>query len=201
VAELLTLKAELPPGQVAAARRLAGLLARTGEISAAIDVLSANLGTAPRDIDLLVDLAALQAEAGRMIEARSTLRRAASIEPRRADVAERLAVLNHVLALDPTLAGLRLVTRANRARLLLAQVLDHTRACTPQDDTDIARERADAERRMRRRAPITAETADQAIELAARLWKAAPACHGETPEARAIGQVLQRIESSAEPPS
>lgn len=199
VAELLTLKAELPPGQIAAARRVASLLAESGEIAPAVDVLSASLATAPRDTELLVHLATLQANAGRMLEARSTLRRASALEPRRVDIAERLAILNHVLALDPTLAGLRLATRVNRARLLLAEVLEQTRACEEDYVSDVARERTNAERRMRRRAPITAETADQEIALAARLWKAAPACQGSTAEAHAITQVLQRVESSAHP--
>jgi tetratricopeptide (TPR) repeat protein len=201
VAELLTLKAELPPGQISAARRVAGLFAEAGEIAAAIDVLNASLATAPRDAELLVQLAGLQADSGRMLDARSTLRRAVALEPQRAEVAERLAVIDHVLALDPTLPRLRLATRANRARVLLAQVLEHTRACKQNDDTEMARDRADAESRMRRRAPLTAEAADQDIALATRLWKAAPACQGSTAEARAIAQVLQRIESSAEPPS
>jgi tetratricopeptide (TPR) repeat protein len=201
VAELVTLKAELPPGRIAAARRVAGLLAESGETAAAIDVLNASLATAPRDSELLVHLAALQAGSGRMLEARGTLRRAVALAPQRADIAERLAIIDHVLALDPTLPRLRLATRANRARVLLAHVLEHTRACRENDDTEMARDRAEAERRRRRRAPGTAETADQEIALAARLWKAAPACHGVTAEARALAQVLEGIESSAEPPS
>ena len=76
VAELLTLKAELPPGKIAAARRVAGLLAELGETSAAIDSLTATAAMAPRDADLLAQLAALQVEAGQVREARATLRRA-----------------------------------------------------------------------------------------------------------------------------
>jgi tetratricopeptide (TPR) repeat protein len=198
VAELLTLKAELPPGKIAAARRVAGLLAELGETSAAIDSLTATAAMAPRDADLLAQLAALQVEAGQVREARATLRRAVALEPQRADVADRLAVVDRVLELDPTLPRLRVATRANRARALLAQVLEHTRACqersaeTPQD-------RADAERRINRRALVTAEAADQELALAARLWDAAPGCHGVSPDARAIAQVVQRIETSTEP--
>jgi tetratricopeptide (TPR) repeat protein len=200
VAELLTLKAELPPNQIAAARRVADLLAEAGEAAAAIDLLSASAATAPRDGQLLAQLADLQMEAGRTLDARSTLGRAVALEPRRADLAERLALVNHVLALDPTLPRLRLVTRTRRARLLLAAVLQQTRGCEDDSQPDVARARDDAERRVRRRAPTTADAADQEIALAARLWAANPACHASTPQARALAQVLQRIEP-AEPPS
>jgi hypothetical protein len=161
--------------------------------------LNASLATAPRDAELLVDLAALQTEADRLDEARTTLRRAVALAPQRADIAERLAVINHVVALDPTRPRLRVATRANRARLLLAQVLEQTRACAENHDSQVAQAREDAAKRMRRRAPITAESADQEIALAARLWETAPACQGTAPEARAIALILQRIESAAEP--
>lgn len=201
VAELLTLKAELPPGQVAAARRVADLLADARELAPAIDLLTASAATAPRDTQLLAQLAELQTNDGRTFDARSTLRRAVAVDPTRPDLAERLALVNHVLALDPNLPRLRLVTRARRARLLLAAVLEQTRACKDDPQPGIARARDDAERRVRRRAPATAAAADQEMALAARLWAAASSCHASTPEARALAQVLQRIEPAAEPPS
>jgi tetratricopeptide (TPR) repeat protein len=201
LAELLTLKTELPPGQIATARRVADLLANEGELASAIDLLTASAATAPRDTQLLAQLAELQTNVGQTLDARTTLRRAVAVEPQRADLAKRLALINHVLALDPTLPRLRLVTRARRARLLLAAVLEQTRACKDDPQPEIARARDDAERRVRRRAPTTADAADQEMALAARLWGAAPACHGSTPEALALAQVLQRIEPAAEPPS
>lgn len=200
-AELLTLKAELPPGQIAAARRLADLLAEAGEPAPAIDLLTASVTTAPRDAELLAQLAQLQTDAGRTLDARSALRRAVALEPQRPDLAEQLAVVNHVLALDPTLPRLRLVTRTHRARLLLASVLEQTRACDGDAQPEVAQGREDAERRLRRRAPRTADAADQEIALAARLWAAASACRASTPEARALAQVLNRIEPAAEPAS
>jgi tetratricopeptide (TPR) repeat protein len=199
VAELLTLKAELPPGQIVAARRVADLLADAGELAPAIDLLSASAVTAPRDSQLLAQLGELQAAAGRTLDARATLRRAVAIEPHKPDLAERLAVIDHVLALDPTLPRLRLATRTRRARLLLAAVLEQTRACRDAPPPEIAEARADAGRRIRRRAPRTAEAADEEIALAARLWTAAPQCRASTPEAQAIAQVLQRVESAVEP--
>jgi tetratricopeptide (TPR) repeat protein len=201
VAELLTLKAELPPGQIAAARRVADLLAESNELTAAIDLLSASTAAAPRDAQLLAQLAEVQVSAGRILDARTTLRRAVGIESGRADLAERLAVIDRVLALDPTLPRLRLATRTHRARLVLAAVLEQTRACEHDHQPDGVRAREEAERRVRRRAPATAEAADREIALAARIWAAAPGCHATTPEALALAQVLQRIEPVPEPPS
>jgi tetratricopeptide (TPR) repeat protein len=198
VAELLTLKAELPPGQIAAARRVAVLLAGEGQLAPAIDLLTASVVTAPRDPQLLAHLAELQANAGRPLDARATLRRAVALEPDQPDLAERLAVIDHVVALDPTLPRLRLVTRSRRARLLLAAVLEGTRACDENPPPEVAEARSEAAKRMRRRTPRTAEAADEEIALAARLWTAASECHSSTPEARAVAQVLQRIEASAE---
>jgi tetratricopeptide (TPR) repeat protein len=201
VAELVRLKAELPPGHIASARHVAALLAASGEPSLAIDLLSASALTAPRDVDLLAQLADVQAAAGRTLEARATLERAVALEPTRTSLGDRLAVINRVLALDPTLPRLRLVTRTRRARLLLAAVVEQTRVCHDSPEGESARDWKDAASRARGPAPATAEAADQEIALAARLWAAVPACHASSPEARAIQQVLQQIEAAAEPPS
>jgi tetratricopeptide (TPR) repeat protein len=201
VAELVRLKAELPPGHIADARHVAHLLAASGEPALAIDLLRASVLTAPRDVDLLAQLADVQAEAGRTLDARASLERAVALEPTRTALVDRLAVVNRVLALDPTLPRLRLVTRTRRARLLLAAVVEQTRACFDSPEGETARDWKDATTRLRGRAPATAEAADQEMALAARLWAAVPACHASSPEARAIQQVLQRIEPAAEPPS
>jgi hypothetical protein len=45
---------------------------------------------------------------------------------------------------------------------------------------------------------MDAEAAEAEVELALRLWSAAPACHGTTPTGRAIDQVLARVQSAEE---
>jgi tetratricopeptide (TPR) repeat protein len=201
VAELLRLKAELPPAQIAAAARVATLLGEAGEPAAAIELLSASILTAPRDVELLTQLADLQSGVGRTLDARATLNRALTLEPTRTALAERLAIINRVLALDPTLPRLRLVTRTRRARLVLAAVVEQVRPCQEPRGAESAPDWQDATSRLQRRAPTTAEAAEQEMALAARLWAAAPACHSSSPEARAIAQVLQRIDAAAETPS
>ena len=201
LAELLRLKAELPPMQIRAGRRLAGLLSDAGEPAAAIEVLNASATTAPRDVELLTHLADLQAEAGRTLDARATLQRAIALDPTRTALVERLLVIDRVLALDPTLPRLRLVTRTRRARLVLAAVVDEARRCRDSHPSGDAPDWQDATSRLRRPAPRSAEAAEAEMALAARLWAAAPACHASSPEARAIAQVLQRIDAATEPPS
>ncbi len=201
IAELLTLKAELPPEQIAAARRVAELLTNLGERALAIDLLSARALAAPRDVELLIQLADLEADAGRTLDARATLERAVALAPTRPALVDRLAIVNRVLALDPTLPRLRLVTRMQRARLVLAAVVEQTRACHDSAQGEAATAWDDATARLRRPAPGNAEAADQDMALAARLWDAAAACHSASPDARAVAQVIQRIEGATERPS
>jgi tetratricopeptide (TPR) repeat protein len=201
LAELVRLKAELPPARTAAARRVADLLVAAGAPDLALDTLGAAAMTAPKDVELLAHLSDVQADRGRYDEARATLRHALALDPARRELAGRLTVIDRVLALDPTLPRLRLVTRTRRARLVLAAVVEHTRACSPDVPAtgDDARRRAAT--RLRRPARADAEAAEQDLALAARLWTAAPACHDSGPEGRAIAQVLQRIEAASELPS
>lgn len=194
--ELLRLRAELPSGRTAAARRAADLLVERGAGDLAIETLRTAALTAPRDVELLAHLADLQSNAGLVRDARSTLRSAVAIEPRRSDLSERLHIVDRVLALDPTLPRLGLVTRTRRARLLLRQVVEGTRAC--ESDPAVKALRDVARQRTRSSVRADAEAADADLALAARLWAAAPACHASSPDARAIGQVLQRITSAAE---
>lgn len=193
LAELLRLKSELPPGQTANQRRVAQWLLESGAPDLGIELLRTASVAAPRDVELLAHLADAEATTGRSNEARATLRRAIAIEPGRQDLRARLAVIDRVLALDPTLPRLRLVTRTRRSRQVLAAVFNHTRACLDQGPPDILSARGEAARRLRRRIGADAEAAEQELALAARLWSDSPACHGSSPEARALAQVLQRV--------
>lgn len=201
LAELLRLKSELPAGQTVAARRVADLLARHGAPELAIDTLDSAVTNAPRDVDLLEHLASLQMNAGRSAEARRTLRRALAVQPSDVELREQLTIIERVLALDPTLPGLRLVTRTRRARGLLSAVLEQTRACREHPDTPpgLASARDEAARRLRRPARGDAEVAEEELALASQIWSASAACHGSDAEARAIAQVLQRVEALTEP--
>ena len=195
--ELLRLRAELPSGRTAAARRAADLLVDYGAGDLAIETLRTTALTAPRDVELLAHLAELQSKAGLVQDARSTLRNAVAIEPGRSDLGERLHIVDRILALDPTLPRLGLVTRTRRARLLLGQVIEGTEACA--SDPKLKALRDGARQRMRSRGRADAEAAEEDLAVAARIWAAAPACHASSLDARAIGQVLQRITAAAEP--
>ena len=197
--ELLRLRAELPSGRTAAARRAADLLVDFGAGDLAIETLRTTALTAPRDVELLTHLAELQSKAGLVQDARTTLRNAVAIEPGRSDLGERLHIVNRILALDPTLPRLGLVTRTRRARLLLGQVIEGTEACA--GDPEVKALRDVARQRMRTRARADAEAAEEDLAFAARIWAAAPACHASSLDARAIGQVLQRVTAAAEPPT
>jgi tetratricopeptide (TPR) repeat protein len=190
--ELLRLKAELPPARTADARRVAALLVEAGAPDRAIELLRAASAEAPRDVELLAHLADVQAAATRSEEASVTLRRALVLAPGREDLIERAAVIDRVRSLDPTLPRLRLVTRTRRARLVLAAVYAHTRGCL-EASAGAQPLLDDTARRLRLRARTDAEAAETDLALAVRLWTSAPDCHGDTPEGRALTQVLDRV--------
>jgi len=199
LAELLRLKAELSPAETASIRRVASLFTQLNAGEEAIEALEAAAEEAPRDVELLAQLADTQAAIGQSTAARTTLRRALAVEPRRADLRDRVAVIERVLALDPTLPRLRLSTRTLRARQLLAAVVAQTRACLEEAAPPESVARDQAARRLRLRRPSTVEGAEEELALALRLWSASPACQEETPEARAIAQIMARVQVPEEP--
>jgi tetratricopeptide (TPR) repeat protein len=192
LAELLRLAAELPAGHTAASRRTADLLLAHGAPALAADALRSALRTAPSDPDLLAHLADIEMSAGEFAAARIELRRALSLAPKRSDLADRLNVVERVIAIDPTLPGLTLVTRTRRARALLRAVAEQTGNC-PSTSADESELRATVDRRLRRSARSNAEAAEEDLGLAARLWAASPSCHGAGVESQALAQVLDRV--------
>jgi Flp pilus assembly protein TadD len=124
LAELLRLKSELPAGDTTDLRRVADLLVHADAVDPAIDALHVAAEATPRDVELLAQLADTESRAGRSTEARRTLRRAVALQPAREDLRDRLAVIERVLALDPTMPRLRLVTRMRRTRQI-------SRPCSP----------------------------------------------------------------------
>jgi tetratricopeptide (TPR) repeat protein len=196
LAALLQLQGDLRPDQTAAIRRVADLFVEFGASQSAIDLLRTGAAAAPRDVELLAQLAGTEREAGQTAAARQSLRQALSLAPDRRDLRERLLVLNRILALDPTLPELRLVTRTRRARELLAAVAAHVRACA---DATAAPEDAalmvDVDRQLRRRAAVDAAAAEEELALAVRVWNELPPCQTRTPEGRALAQVVRRVAS------
>ena len=188
LAELLRLRAELPAGRTSEARTAAELLAQHGANDLAVETLAAAVVASPRDLDLLARLADHQLKAGRTVDARDTLRRAVRIEGRE-DLRRRLAVVDRVLILDPTLARLGIVARTRRARLLLDAVLAQTARCADGPElTSLRREVMKV-----RKGAADAEGAERELALAARIWSASPACHSDAAESRAIAEVLQHL--------
>ena len=195
IAELLRLKAEVPSDRTAVARRIADLLVEQGAAPLAMETLETAAAAAPRDVELLAQLAELQLNERRVREAAGTLRRAAGIEPARADIGDRVQVVERILRLDPTLPDLRLVTRTRRARIVLQAVVEQTQRCAKSGLPDAEPLARAATRRLRQRARATAESAEEDLEIAARLWAAYGSCHEATPEGRALTYVLERVMS------
>jgi tetratricopeptide (TPR) repeat protein len=198
VAELLLLKGEVPAEDIAAHRRIASLLVEVNVVDQAIEVLQAAATVAPRDVALLAQLADVQAEAGQMAEARTTLRSALAVDPATPGARDQIAFINRVLALDPTLPRLRLPDRTQRAGAILTAVVQHLAACDATDEERDRSIRAMAAPYLRR-GVRDAEAAEQALRLASDLWEADPGCHDGTPEARAIERVLRVVRDAQDP--
>ncbi len=199
LAELLRLKAEVPAAHTAVQRRLAALLVDAGAPEEAIGTLETAAAAAPRDVELLAQLARAELQAGRTREARATLRRALNIAPKREDLRDQAVVVEQVLALDPTLPRLGLVTRIRRARGVLAAAVAHSRGCIEDTAPDAVTLRTEAEAHLRRRAATDAEAAERELALAARLWNASADCRAKTPEALAVTEILGRIAVEPDP--
>jgi Flp pilus assembly protein TadD len=199
LAELLRLKADVPPADVAGTRRLAALFLTAGDAGQAVDVLRLARQESPRDVALLGELAAAELQAGQPADARRTLRQALAAAPERDDLRERLQIVDRVLTLDPTLPNLRLTTRARRARALLAAVVERTAACAAAGGATAAM-RARAGTRVTRRAPLTADAAEEDLALAVELWTGADRCRSGGPEGAAVAEVVERLRTVSEDP-
>ena len=199
LAELLRLKAELEPGDLASQRRLSALLVRGQAPDLAADVLASVAERDPANADVLSALADAQSQAGRSADERRTLRRLLALEPGRADVRERLLLVDRVLTLDPTLPDLRITTRIIRARALLRAVVDQTEPCVSAAG-DAAALRRENDARLRRRAAVTSDVAEEDLARSVQLWTSAATCRRPGREAEALSRVVGRVQRSLEDP-
>jgi Flp pilus assembly protein TadD len=127
-AEQLRLQTEVPDVpflQLELARRMLAL----GQPAPAAAILRRELARRA-DAAVAADLARAEMETGRFVEARAAARRALNLDARDQRSRERLAVINEVLALDPTLRGLPDAERFRRAQLLLRRVHQDLLSCT-----------------------------------------------------------------------
>jgi tetratricopeptide (TPR) repeat protein len=197
VAELLLLKAEVPQDRVAWQERLATRFLDVDLPGHAIDVLTAASAARPDDATLLAALADAQFADGRLPDARATLRLALARDRDAEGLRERMTLIDRVLALDPTLPRLSLVERTRRSRAVLEAVVLEIAACETLPLP--IREELQSRAQPALRAVRDAEAAEEALRLAGEFWSTARACHDATPEAAAIGRVLQTVAQAQDP--
>ena len=188
-AELLRLKADVPPERTELRRRIARMLAGAGAGDDAVATLRESSSASPRDVALLSDLADAEIATGAWAAARRTLRRALAIDPGDA-LRTRSALVDRVLTLDPTAPRLRSSERRQRARRVLAAVVAQTDSCAG-ENTSLLRTEGLEQLRSGRRADD--EAADAQLELASRIWDSAPGCQRPGIESRALSEVLRRV--------
>ncbi len=177
LAELLPLE-EVSPDSVALRRRLGNLFILAGSPARAANMFREVLRHDPTDGEAYAGLGEAAMAAGNLRTARADF--AEAVRLRRDDTKSlgRLALLDTVLALDPTALGLEASERLARSRALLARALSAVSSCGRASTAGLDSARAlllppPIRRAPHRRVDSEAE-ADRLLQAAADVWAARP---------------------------
>ena len=191
LAELLQLAADLPDSDVLSRLRVSDMLLARGAPEHAEDLYRAILASHPHDKAAWQGLGEVQFAAGDFTAARHSFDAAVRYGSITPALAERIAFVNSILDLDPTLLRLTARQRFERARELLGRTLAAAGRCAgipPDLDTQAQTLLAEAERRLR-----NGETAEM-LTLAQSLWKARMAACPRQPETdRPLAVLMRRM--------
>ncbi len=184
LAELLPLE-DVSPDSVALRRRLGELFIVAGSPIRAANMFRDVLRNDPNDAESFAGMGQAALALGNLRTARADFAAAARLRPDDAHTAARLALVDTVLALDPTAAGLVPFARVARGRALLSRTVSVVGSCpgTPSAPIDSARAllapppaHAPTARRMNYDG-----AADALTQAAAQLWgMRPPACDAAT---------------------
>jgi tetratricopeptide (TPR) repeat protein len=169
LAELLQLAAEAPETDVAARLQAASMLLAHGSPEHAADVYRGILASHPRDAEAQQGLGEAYLAMGDFAAGRHAFYAAVRFGSITPALAERIAFINSILDLDPTLLRLTARQRFVRAHELLSRTVTAAKPCAAAPQELIARAEAalaEQEKGMR-----SGETADM-LTLAQSLWKA-----------------------------
>lgn len=191
VAELLRLTGQTAdPGALA---RIGQRLLALGSPHQAADVFRQVLVASPRNAAAFTGLGEAELAQDDYSAARAAFDRAVQIDPTNESARAQSALCGRVLALDPTLRGLRSTERYERSRQLVKSVLTAVETCSPATPgtPNPALARARQVLASSRRPGSLADATDDNIDLAEELWAGRPpACAGDP----AVAKVLARLE-------
>ena len=193
VAELLQLSGQTTD-PVVLNRTGHGLLV-AGSAASAADIFRQILAASPNDAAACAGLGEAELERENYREARGAFERAARLDPTDESSKARAALCDRVLALDPSVRGLRSIERYERSRQLLRSVLSSLDACAPAGSGGRSPTLGLARQALAsRRSASLVEAADENIRLAESLWDTrSPAC-AQTNSDQAVARVMARLE-------
>jgi len=193
IAELLRLTGQTAdPGALA---RIGQRLLVLGSLRQAADVFHQVIVASPRDAAAFGGLGEAELAQDNYPAARAAFDRAVQIDPTNESARAQSALCGRVLALDPTVRGLRSAERYERSRQLIKSVLTAVETCSPAiPGTPIpAVARARQVLASSRHPGSLADATDDNIHLAEELWAGRPpACAGAGSDEAAV-RVLARL--------
>ncbi|MFO7692741.1 MAG: chloride channel protein [Vicinamibacterales bacterium] len=194
IAELLRLTDQT--ADPAALNRIGEGLLALGSLPQAVDVFRQVLRAAPEDVRAWVGVGESELARDDYRAARTAFERAQRFDPDNGQAATRLALSNEVLALDPTLVGLRARDRYARSLRLLEGAVFAVQACPGFGGTEEAASLTEGARKalaLRKPPPSPSDAAEENARLARELWTGAPkACTSPAPY-EALSRVFARF--------
>ena len=194
IAELLRLTDQT--GDPAALNRIGEGLLALGSLPQAVDVFRQVLRTAPGNVRAWLGVGESELARDDYRAARTAFERAQQLEPDNTQAATRLALSSDVLALDPTLVGLRARERYARSLRLLDQAVFAIQACPGFGGTVEAAGRTEGARTAlatRRPPPSPSDAAEDNARMARELWASAPEACTAPARYEALSRVIARL--------
>ena len=173
LAELLPFE-DVSPDSVALRRRLGKLFILAGSPVRAATMFRAVLARDSTDGEALAGLGETAIAAGNLRTARADLAEAARLRPDDAETRRRLALVDTVLALDPTTRGIEASERLSRSRALLSRAVAALSVCAGPGATALDSARTllspPPARRAGRRLESSDADADRLMQAAGDVW-------------------------------
>jgi chloride channel protein, CIC family len=189
-AELLTLAAEVPD-EPPLQKQLGHMLNAFGLPADAAALFRRLIKAGPPDSSEYDGLAQAEMLLGNYKTARTAFNSALALEPTDAEAARGVELCDQVLALDPTLRGLKARERYNRSRAILSRLAAERGACLPDGAPALQEARNSLARQ--KAPPSYSDAADDNLALARQLWSESSASCPPRSAADPLARVMSRL--------
>lgn len=184
-----------PPGDSAARQRLARMLADFGLLKEAAEMYRGIVQQEKQNAAAYQGLGTVEFQLGDYASAQQAFRRALAIDPSNQAAAKRAETAQKLLALDPTLPGLRPEERFRRSQVLLRDVVREKSRCSEGSASRslTSEDRAARAALSQKRPALYSDAADSNLALAQRVWgERLTACAGAPVPDDALAVILAK---------